>query len=255
MVASAIVGAVVLFSLVRGLSSVSSKDVLGKTIPKTRRGRVTGLAASVSGALTLVVGLWLLIRRQQDPSPAFYGALLATAAGLWLASALIYSRIEEYPGATDGGGNALREAFERLSILASDADFRRFVVARSLLVSTALVAPYYVVLARQRTGEKLALLGLFIVAGGLASSLSAYFWGRWADASSRRVWSPRQRWRASSGWRSLRLRNSRRGSPTRRGSTAPRSSCWGSRTAACAWDARPMWLTWWAATSAPTTWP
>ncbi len=35
-----------LFSLARGVCSVAAKDVLGKTIPKTRRGRVSGLSAS-----------------------------------------------------------------------------------------------------------------------------------------------------------------------------------------------------------------
>lgn len=45
----AIVSLVVLFSLARGLSSIASKDVLGKTIPKTRRGRLNGLMSAVSG--------------------------------------------------------------------------------------------------------------------------------------------------------------------------------------------------------------
>lgn len=35
-----VVASLVVFSLARGLSSVAAKDVLGKTIPKTRRGRV-----------------------------------------------------------------------------------------------------------------------------------------------------------------------------------------------------------------------
>ena len=38
----AILGLVTLFSLARGFCSVASKDVLGKTVPKTRRGRVSG---------------------------------------------------------------------------------------------------------------------------------------------------------------------------------------------------------------------
>ena len=37
-----LLGALVAFSLSRGLCSVASKDVLGKTVPKTRRGRVSG---------------------------------------------------------------------------------------------------------------------------------------------------------------------------------------------------------------------
>ena len=56
----AIIGLVVLFSLSRGLNSVASKDILGKTVPKTRRGRLGGLSASLSGLLAVAVGLWML---------------------------------------------------------------------------------------------------------------------------------------------------------------------------------------------------
>lgn len=183
----AIVAALAAFSLSRGLSSVASKDVKGKTIPKTRRGQATGLASSVSGVLTLGVALWLFFYRGEDPSPIFYGSLLAVAAILWLAAAAVFSRIEESPGATDGGGNTLAEALGSLSLLVDDAPFRRFVLTRSLLVSTALAGPYYVLLAREKAGGELSLLALFILANGLASSLSAMVWGRWADRSSRRV--------------------------------------------------------------------
>jgi hypothetical protein len=37
-----IVGLLVLFSLTRGLCSVSAKDVLGKTVSKARRGNLMG---------------------------------------------------------------------------------------------------------------------------------------------------------------------------------------------------------------------
>ncbi|NNC55405.1 MAG: MFS transporter, partial [Pseudomonadales bacterium] len=49
------------FSLARGLCSVASKDVLGKTIPKTRRGRVGGYSASLAGAVTIGVGIVLAL--------------------------------------------------------------------------------------------------------------------------------------------------------------------------------------------------
>ena len=65
--------------------------------------------------------------------------------------------------------------------------FRRFVVTRALLLCSALTAPFYVVLAREHGGGGAGLLGSFLVAGGLARSLSAPVWGRAADRSSRRV--------------------------------------------------------------------
>jgi len=179
--------AVVLFSLARGLCSVSSKDVLGKTIPKTRRGRVSGIAAGLSGVFVVLVGLGIYLARPADAGALFYAALLVGAAMLWWLAAVVYGSIVEEPGETDGGGNAAAAAVKSLGLLATDRDFRRFVVTRALLISSALTAPYYVALAQRSSGGSTSVLGLVILAGGLASSLSAPTWGKLADRSSRTV--------------------------------------------------------------------
>jgi hypothetical protein len=182
-----IIGLLVLFSLARGLSSVASKDVLGKTIPKTRRGQVNGWSASAAGLVTVALALLLLFSGTDQLPPQAYGLLLAGAGLLWLIAAAIYARINELPGETEGGGNAVVEAIKRLGILRSDRNFRRFVITRALLLCSALTAPYYVVLAQQKLGSAAATLGLFMLASGAASLVSAPLWGRFADLSSRRV--------------------------------------------------------------------
>jgi hypothetical protein len=183
----AVLAAVVVFSLARSLSSVASKDVLGKTIPKTRRGRVGGISAGLSGVIVVLVGFGIYAGRPADGEALFYVALLFGAALLWWIAALLYGSIVEQPGETGGGGNAAAETYKRLGLLVRDRDFRRFVVTRALLISSALTAPYYVSLAQRSSGGSASMLGLVIVAGGLASSLSAPTWGRMADRSSRRV--------------------------------------------------------------------
>jgi hypothetical protein len=169
------------------LNSLASKDIVGKTIPKGRRGRLGGWAAAVSGSLTLAVGLWFALRGRGEDSPLFYAGLLAAAAVLWLLAAAVFSALRETPGETDGGANGWREAWARLDLLRTDRAFRRFVITRALLLCSALTAPFYVVLARQHGDGGASLLGTFLVAGGLASSLSAPVWGTLADSSSRRV--------------------------------------------------------------------
>jgi hypothetical protein len=183
----AVVACLAVFSLSRGLSSVAAKDVLGKTIPKTRRGRVNGFSASAAGLATLGVGGALVAVGADDGAPATFLALLTGAAALWVAAAALYSRIAEWRGETEGGGNALVEALRKLALLRDDAPFRNFVIARALLLCSALSAPYYVILARRHDTGIAGQLGFFIIAGGLASSLSAPFWGRMADWSSRTV--------------------------------------------------------------------
>jgi MFS family permease len=182
----AVVGLLLLFSLARGLCSIASKDVIGKTIPKRRRGRLTGLTAAVSGALTIGLGLALVAFRSPDTPPSLFAIFFAAGAGLWLVAAGIYRTVAETPGATEGGRRAVREAFKRLSILRTDFAFRRFVIVRALLVATALAAPYYVIIARE-SGGGVELIGFFVLASALASALSSFIWGWFADRSSRMV--------------------------------------------------------------------
>jgi hypothetical protein len=182
-----ILGCVVVFSLARSLNSIAGKDLIGKTIPKGRRGRLGGYAAGISGLLTLGIGVWFAVRDRAEDDPLTYAALLAGAGLLWVLAAAIFATLQEVPGETAGGANGWREAWSRLDLLRTDADFRRFVVTRALLLCSALTAPFYVVLAREHGSGGASLLGTFLVAGGLASSLSAPVWGTMADRSSRRV--------------------------------------------------------------------
>lgn len=178
---------VVFYSLARGLCSVSAKDVLGKTISKTRRGRLMGYSAFFSGLATLVIGLLLqsgLIGRQ-DLSVLL--TFVIVAGLLWLFAFLIFISIIEPDGATEGGGNALQEALRSLRLLIDDKPFQQYVISRILLLSVALVIPFYVILVQQRLLGNLSTLGWLIIANGLASSLSAPLIGKFADYHSRSV--------------------------------------------------------------------
>lgn len=182
----AVVGLLVLFSLARGACSVAYKDVQGKTIPKTRRGRLAGWISAIAGLAALGVGLALGASRGNE-SVGLFAALLCAGALLWFAASWAFSRIVEEAGATTGGANGVVEAFARLALLREDRPFRTFVIARALAMGSGLAAPFYVALAREELGAAFALLGLFIAVEGLAGLLSSPVWGRWADRSSRQV--------------------------------------------------------------------
>ncbi|MBN7771075.1 MFS transporter [Marinobacter daepoensis] len=180
-----IIASLVVFSLARGFCSVAMKDVQGKCIPKTRRGRLSGLATTIGGTATVILTAALFWDRG-DPTIAFYTALLLLAAALWVIAGILFANVEEYEGETGGGNNAITEAIHSLSLLRDDVPFRQFVITRALLLCSALASPYFVVLA-QRESDIGWLLGVFLLASSLASSLSASFWGWAADTSSRRV--------------------------------------------------------------------
>ncbi|WP_241505763.1 MFS transporter [Parahaliea mediterranea] len=189
----AVIGLLALFSLSRGVCSVAAKDVLGKTVSKSRRGRLGGLAASASGAITLAVaGVLLLVPllasgEQVGGGRWFFAALLAGSAALWLLAAACYAGVPEMPGATEGGGNAFTEALRSIGLLRSDAQFRHFVIARALLVSTAFAIPYLVVMIQQNSRDGGFGFATLLLAEGLAGLLSGHLWGRWSDSASEKV--------------------------------------------------------------------
>jgi hypothetical protein len=182
-----ILGLLVVFSLARGVCSVAEKDVLGKTISKGRRGTVTGYASSAAGAITIVVGFVALALKPGEQGLMLFVGLLVIAGALWIFAALIFSRLQEYSGATEGGGNAIMEALRQMHLIREDRDLRQFLVVRTLLLSTALVAPFYVSIASEHSGGALTQFGAMLIATGAASFLSAPAWGRLADRSSRQV--------------------------------------------------------------------
>lgn len=180
----ALVVLLILFSLARGACSIAYKDVQGKTIPKTRRGRLSGWIGAVAGVASMSVGAVL---GALPGALAVYAGLLLGAALLWLLAAWVFATIIEFPGATEGGINGLAQALGKLALLRDDAPFRRFVLARALAMGSGLAAPFYVALARDSLGDALAWLGVFIAIEGLAGLLSSPVWGRWADRASREV--------------------------------------------------------------------
>ncbi len=183
--ALAVIALLVMFSFSRGFCSVAMKDVQGKSVPKSRRGRLAGLASTLSGLVALIVGL-LLFGGSNDPDMRFYSILLLAAGLCWFVAAAVFAGVDEFHGETAGGGHALRAAVGSLNLLVRDAPFRNFVIARAFLMASALGSPFVVVLA-QHQSHGAALLGGFVVASGLASAISASVWGFMADVSSRRV--------------------------------------------------------------------
>ena len=182
-----IVALLVVFSLARGIASIAAKDVLGKTISKGRRGRVSGFAATASGLVTSAVGLYLVLS-PEAARPEWLLYVIIVVAGLcWLLAAASFSLLTEYSGATDGG-RGLRELLrDQLSLLLKDPELQKFLLARTLMISTALVGPIYVSLAQRGTGQELAGLGWLVLATGLAGTVSASVWGVLSDHSSRRT--------------------------------------------------------------------
>ena len=179
-----IVSCLLFFSLARGICSVAQKDVLGKTVARTRRGRVSGYTESIAGVLTLLLACWMIITGTRTLDVVV--GILAFAAGLWIIAALAFGQIDEAPSDTLEGSGAISGIAGQLSLLRVNKEFRKFLLVRSALLGSALAAPYLVVLVQSNVGSDLYVLGGLLLAASLASFVSGSTWGRLADRSSAR---------------------------------------------------------------------
>ncbi|WP_299519336.1 MFS transporter [uncultured Serinicoccus sp.] len=189
---AAVLAALAVFALARCLCSMAAKDVQGRTVPKGQRGQVTGAATMVSGAAALVLGVALQLLGPGLDAPAL-AAFLLGAALMWALAVLVYAGIPEE--AREPQQERQRWWADTVGLLRDDAGFRRFVLARGLLLVSALAPPFLVTLAVDAgrsggQGEIAALLGglgSFVIAQGAASVVGGRVFGSLADRSSRLV--------------------------------------------------------------------
>lgn len=187
-----IVGLLALFAIARSVCSVTYKDVLGRTLPKSTRGAATGAAASIAASLTLLYGALLSVGLLERSVTTIAAALLV-AACLWIFAAAVFATLAEAPtsvearGDVESGGELLAVTVSQFRLLRKDPQLVRFIATRGLLIATALAPPYLVALTGRQGERELGSLGPFVIASALASMGSGYVWGRLSDRSSRLV--------------------------------------------------------------------
>lgn len=177
-----LVGLAVL-SVARSWSSIANKDVLGRTVPKGERGRVNGLTTSLAGALGLLAAASTMLLSSKDMStPQTYAWVVLLGSAPFCLAAWALSRVQE---AAPLSHNTAKRSMPPLALAWQDPVLRRFIIARTCLLGAPLASPLLVAMG-QRTDASLSALAAFVFAGGAASLLSAWAWGRAADRASRR---------------------------------------------------------------------
>ncbi len=173
------------FSIARAFCSVTVKDIQGKTVPKGQRGRLSGWASTIAGAATAVITV-MFFMGEREPALLLYVTLLMIAAVAWFCAATAFHYVHEPPSAVDNARFSAVAAFSNLHLLWTDPLLRRFVLARCLFLGSALAAPFFTLLAFQQS-ESAWLFGSIMLASSIASLVSANFWGRLSDRSSKAV--------------------------------------------------------------------
>lgn len=196
-----IIVALAVFSLGRCLTSIASKDVQARTVPKGERGQINGLATTASGLVAITLGL--AVRALGEGLDAqTLAAILGVGSVLWVLVALVWWSVHEPVDAPsrrsqsdllrdrgEGEGEEEQDTWfaQTLTLLREDATFRSFVTVRSFLLVSSLSPPFIVTLAVQAGAPALTGLGGFIIASGLAALLGGRIFGRMADRSSKRL--------------------------------------------------------------------
>jgi len=175
-----------LSSLARCLCSIVIKDVKGKTIDKQLRGRVGGYATSVAGVVGIAFALGLMFNWLGDANIQALAVLLILAGIAWLLATLCYLWVPELPD-TDRTvlPQSIRGSLSPFQALLQDRHFIHFLITRTLFISTALVAPFYVILANRYSAGDLTALGTLLLLTGMANLISGSVWGKLSDRSSR----------------------------------------------------------------------
>lgn len=170
-------------SAARAVCSVSHKDALARTVGKTRRGAIMGLGASIASFAVLAFGAGLAAGVIPMTVPAVSIAVILGGL-LWIAAAALFVSLDETPEPDGKDGKASNDLFAPLF---EDAQLRLFIAVRAFLTATALAPPFIVMLSATSDGQTFGELGPLVLAAATASILSAYFWGRLSDVSSRRA--------------------------------------------------------------------
>lgn len=187
-----------LFNVLDGIASVAWFDLMGATIPPTRRGRLVGAGQLFSGLAGIGVGALVgaILSSPRFPYPRNYGVLFALAGLALTPSTVALTRLREpersapaSTAASPGFRSQLREVWSGWP------DFRRLVFGRWLIGLFGLALPFYILHATEAVGLPEAVVGWFGSAqmvGGIVASIGlgwlSEHWGPraaiWAGATA-----------------------------------------------------------------------
>lgn len=182
----AVLAALTVFAVARSVSSIAAKDVMGRTVPKGRRGRVIGAATVTSGLVAITLGAAIRVVGGEQVGAGLFAWMLVAGVLVWVAAGMVFATVTEAPGDRDNGLDR-RWLGHAVHLLRRDAPFRRFVVTRTMLLVSALTPPFVVALAARESSAQVGQLGPFVIAGGVAAVIGGPLWGRMSDRSSRQV--------------------------------------------------------------------
>ncbi|MEP7199639.1 MAG: MFS transporter [Chloroflexota bacterium] len=163
----------VLFNIGDAVATVPWFDIMGKSVPPSRRGRMMGSAQIVAGVLAIGAGQLVTRILSPDGPPFPYNyALCFAIAGTgvmlsWVASFFVHEVIQPV-AETRLAFNEYLPALAR--VLRYDTNFRRVTLARLIGGMANMALPFYIIFGTDQLRFASETIGLFVsaqVIGGL----------------------------------------------------------------------------------------
>ena len=171
----ALVGLFTLFSLGGGLGGVPYTDIIGKVIPRERRGSFFAGRQLLTGVAG--IGAALLSRQvlAVHSFPHNYAFLFALSAGAMFVASIGFWLIHE---PSDGAVRPVASwGMYWRQIGEAAAQMKVYAVVQFLTSFSMLAMPFYVVYARQKLGAPADAVGWFTLAQVLGGTLANLLWG------------------------------------------------------------------------------
>jgi len=173
-----------LFSFMGGIAAVPFTDIWGKAIPSTLRGRFFGYRQLLGGLLAISAGFIVkyILGNKSLSFPDNYAFLFLFSfifiSISYLALGSLKEPIEEVHKTKLTFKNFLKKAF---GILKLDRNYRMFLFVQILIGANGLILPFYVLYAKDVIGIEVKMIGMFISAQMLGSTLSNFLWAYLSD--------------------------------------------------------------------------
>lgn len=172
------------------LAAVAWFDILGRTIPPTRRGRLFGAGQIVLGLTTIGLGALVnaILGARGLPFPRNYALLFLLAGLSFSASWLAMSFLREPAHPVQMDRLPWRTFLLKLwTLISEDQAFRQVTIVRLLAGLAGMAIPFYIVYAIDVLGMGEQAIGFFLPAQMIGSALAGLIMGYLSERSGSKV--------------------------------------------------------------------
>lgn len=159
----------------RAICSLTMKDIEAETIEKGQRGKLIGLASSLSGGITLFSAFIFVLSKQPLTQQISYSLIIVGGVMFILSLVLSVPLNVAYESESESPSQP-----SLIELIKSESNLRHIIVSRILLLHSALVVPFIVVNAATDSNPS-SSLPYFVGLAAFASLVSSYIWGIYSD--------------------------------------------------------------------------